>query len=54
VVDGWGRLDAEHQLPPVDGLIAATALVHGKTVVTRDVRDFERTGVATLNPFESV
>jgi toxin FitB len=35
-----------------DSLIAATALVHGLTVVTRNVRDFESTGVAILNPWE--
>jgi len=34
-----------------DALIAATALVHGMTVVTRNVRDFERTGVVTFNPW---
>lgn len=32
-------------------MIAATALVHGLTVVTRNVRDFEVFAVATLNPF---
>ena len=36
-----------------DSLIAATALVHGMTVVTRDVSHFERTGVGILNPWES-
>jgi predicted nucleic acid-binding protein len=40
-------------LPDRDALIAATALVHGMTVVTRDVADFERTGVALLNPWEA-
>jgi predicted nucleic acid-binding protein len=35
-----------------DALIAATALVHGMTVVTRDVVDFQLTGVVTLNPWE--
>jgi predicted nucleic acid-binding protein len=35
-----------------DALIAATALVHGMTVVTRNVSDFALTGVATLNPWE--
>jgi predicted nucleic acid-binding protein len=35
-----------------DALIAATALVHGMTVVTRNVSHFERTGVAILNPWE--
>jgi predicted nucleic acid-binding protein len=35
----------------VDGLIAATARVHGLTVVTRNAEDFEPTGVGVLNPF---
>jgi predicted nucleic acid-binding protein len=35
-----------------DGLIAATALVHGMTVVTRNVGDFQGTGVKLLNPWE--
>lgn len=35
-----------------DALIAATALVHGMSVVTRNVRDFERTGVALVNPWD--
>jgi len=34
-----------------DALIAATALVHGMTVVTRNVSDFEPSGVAVLNPW---
>ena len=34
-----------------DALIAATALVHGMTVVTRNVKDFKDTGVALLNPW---
>jgi predicted nucleic acid-binding protein len=37
--------------PVRDGLIAATALVHGMTVVTRNVDDFEPTGVAVFNPW---
>lgn len=36
-----------------DALIAATALVHGMTVVTRNVADFERMEVGVLNPWES-
>ena len=35
-----------------DALIAATALVHGLTVVTRNVGDFEPTGVPLLNPWD--
>ena len=36
-----------------DSLIAATALVHGMTVVTRNVEDFRATGVSVFNPWES-
>ena len=36
-----------------DALIAATALVHGLTVATRNVADFEHTGVAVINPWGS-
>jgi predicted nucleic acid-binding protein len=52
VAEVWGRLNAERALASVDGLIAATALVHGMIVVTRNVRDFAGTGVPVLNPFE--
>ncbi|MFK4505651.1 type II toxin-antitoxin system VapC family toxin [Bradyrhizobium daqingense] len=37
-----------------DALIAATALVHGLTIVTRNLGDFEPTGVALLNPWDDV
>ena len=37
--------------PIRDGLIAATALIHGMTVVTRNVHDFESTGVAIIDPW---
>ena len=37
--------------PAMDGLIAATALVHGMTVVTRNVADFQSFGVPILNPW---
>jgi hypothetical protein len=45
------RLHVPDPRPVRDGLIAATALVHGMTVVTRNVADFAPTGVATLNPW---
>ncbi|QIB52812.1 type II toxin-antitoxin system VapC family toxin [Pseudomonas sp. OIL-1] len=38
--------------PAMDSLIAATALVHGMTLVTRNVADFQSSGVALLNPWE--
>ena len=39
--------------PERDALIAATALVHGMTMVTRNVADFEQLGVALLNPWKT-
>ena len=45
------RLHVPNPRPLRDGLIAATALVHGMTVVTRNVADFEPTGVSFLNPW---
>ena len=46
------RLHVPDPRPVRDGLIAATALVHGMTVVTRNVADFEPTGVPILNPWD--
>jgi predicted nucleic acid-binding protein len=51
VAELWGRLNVPDTLPAVDSLLAATALVHGMTLVTRNLRDFERCGCALLNPF---
>ena len=51
VADRWGRLNAPDLLPVTGGLLAATALVHGLTLVTRNTRDVERSGVQLLNPF---
>jgi predicted nucleic acid-binding protein len=36
-----------------DGLIAATALEHGLTLVTRNVRDFSELGITLFNPWEA-
>ena len=47
----WARMSVPDPLPAIDGLLAATARVHGLTVVTRNVKDFERAGVPVLNPF---
>jgi hypothetical protein len=48
----WGSLSAQHGNDGADLLIAATALVHGLQVATRNVRHFEPLGVAVVNPFE--
>jgi predicted nucleic acid-binding protein len=52
ICETWGRLNAERRMPTVDGLIAATAVAYGLTVVTRNARDFAATGARVLNPFE--
>ena len=50
VADRWGRLNVPDPIPTVDGLLAATALVHDLVLVTRNTRDVVRTGVRLLNP----
>ena len=52
IAERWGRLNARQRCPAVDGLLAATALVHGLTVVTRNAREFASTGADVLNPFD--
>lgn len=49
----WGRLVARRPRGDADSLIAATALVHGLAVVTRNVADFTGTGVDIVNPWAS-
>jgi toxin FitB len=51
VAEAWGRLNAAARLPAIDGLLAATALVHGLTLVTRNLKHVTRSGVPCLNPF---
>ena len=57
IADHWGVLEGQRQLAgrPLnvpDGMIAATALEHGLTIVTRNVKDFADLGVMLLNPWE--
>ena len=52
VAMAWGYLNAARTRPVVDGLLAATALVHDLTLVTRNVRDFAGTNVPVINPWE--
>mgnify|MGYP003949502601 FL=1 len=49
----WGRLRVPHPEHALDKLIAATALIHDLTVVTRNVDDFAGTGNRVLNPFDA-
>ena len=47
----WGRLCVDTGNKGIDNLIAATALCHNLTLVTRNVKHFESTGVRVVNPF---
>jgi predicted nucleic acid-binding protein len=57
IADRWGMVEGICQVKGIgsnapDGLIAATALEHDLTLVTRNVKDFAGLGVAILNPWE--
>lgn len=54
VADRWGRLVAAagRHLPAIDSLLAATALTHDLTLVTRNIKDFAGMPVQTFNPWE--
>jgi len=54
VAEVWGRLNVPDPISVVDGLLAATALVHDLTLVTRNTKDVARAGAPLLNPFELV
>ena len=51
VCERWALLNVPDPLPVIDGLLAATALVHNLVLVTRNTSDIERTGVGLVNPF---
>jgi toxin FitB len=52
VADEWGRMSAKRSVPSIDGLLAATAKVHGMTLTTRNLSNVADLGAAVLNPFE--
>src|ERR1700722_11167465 len=54
VAEAWALLGIPNPLPLIDGLLAATAKVHGLTFVTRNVADIVVTGVPLLDPFSGV
>lgn len=51
VAEAWALMGIPDPLPLIDGLLAATAKVHGLTFVTRNVADIAATGVSLLDPF---
>jgi predicted nucleic acid-binding protein len=52
VSDQWGRMSAIRAVPAIDGLLAATALTNGLTLVTRNDRDVAGLGATVFNPFK--
>jgi predicted nucleic acid-binding protein len=52
VADKWGHLGLQRPLPVIDGYLAATAMVHDLTLVSRDRTGFDNVPVRVLNPFE--
>lgn len=53
VAEEWGRINVPDPLPVVDGLLAATAIVHDLTLVTRNTADIASSPATTLNPFST-
>lgn len=56
VAERWGTITGEQrlrgrQISMADGLIAATAIEHGLTLATRNVKDFENLGITVFNPW---
>ena len=51
VAEAWDRLNVPDPVPVIDGLLAATALVHGWTLVTRNTADLASTGARLVDPF---
>jgi predicted nucleic acid-binding protein len=51
VAEAWALLGIPNPLPLIDGLLAATAKVHGLTFVTRNVADLAKADVSLLDPF---
>lgn len=51
IAQRWGRLSAPNPVPIIDGLLAATAQIHGHVLVTRNTKDFVGSGTVLLDPF---
>ena len=56
VAERWGKLLAKagRPLPAIDSLLAATALTHGLTLVTRNARDFQFPGLTVIDPWGAI
>ena len=54
ITNRWGIINAGDPLPVIDSLLAATAIEHDLTLVTRNIKDVKRSGARLLNPFENI
>ena len=52
IADAWGRLGVPDAIPAIDGMLAATAIVHDLTVVSRNLGDLSRTAARVFDPFQ--
>jgi predicted nucleic acid-binding protein len=53
IAEAWAMISVPDPLPLIDSLLAATAKVHGLTLVTRNVSDVAPTGISVVDPFAS-
>ena len=53
IARAWGKMGAPNPIPTVDGLLAATAQVHGLVLATRNVTQVESLDIEWLNPFDA-
>jgi len=51
IAEAWGKLGAMRPIPPEDGLMLATAMVHDLVLVTRNIKNVKDLGVSLLNPW---
>jgi predicted nucleic acid-binding protein len=51
IAEAWGRPDVPTPLPAIDGLLLATALVHGLALVAREAARLQRPGMQTVDPW---
>jgi predicted nucleic acid-binding protein len=51
IADQWGRLGGRQPIPVLDAFLAATAITHDLSVVSRDMDGFRNTGARVINPF---
>ena len=54
VAEEWGRMGAQRPVSTIDALLAATAKVHGMTLVTRNTADVSDLGASIVNPFDAM